>query len=74
MALFIVTTKNCSGISNTIKVENGMSVEVLIQNGSDPLSTLPGQQAIVQAFLSKYNIDIKKAAKLSSTYLDIKKK
>ncbi|MCK4661526.1 MAG: hypothetical protein KAT68_01565 [Bacteroidales bacterium] len=71
MALFLITTKNCSGTTNGIKVENGMTIEV-ISKYSDPINTNGGHE-VIDAFQRKYGIDIKKAAKLSKSYLDVKK-
>ena len=72
MALFIITTKNCSGVTNGIRVENGMSVEV-VSTYSNPVTTNGGHE-VVDAFQRKYGIDIKKASKLSMSYLDVVKK
>lgn len=70
MALFRITVKQ-SSITNGIRVEKGMTVDV-VSNYSNPVSTNGGQE-VIDAFLRIYGIDIKKAGKLSSAYLDIKK-
>lgn len=70
MALFLVTVKR-SSIINGIRLEKGMSVEV-VSSYSNPLSTNGGHE-VQEAFLRKYNIDLKKAASLSADCLDIKR-
>lgn len=70
MALFLVTVKR-SSIINGIRLEKGMSVEV-VSSYSNPLSTNGGHE-VQEAFLRKYNIDLKKAASLSAGCLDVKK-
>ena len=59
MARFKITTKhdrNCNGI----RIEPGMSVEVITQSMSNPVST-NGGQLVIDAFYRIYGIDIKKA-------------
>ena len=58
-------------MSNGIIIEPGMSVEVVTQTFSNPVST-NGGQAVVDAFMRIYGIDIKKAGALSTVYLDVK--
>ena len=70
MALFKITVKS-SGTTNGIKLEKGMSVEV-VSNYSNPISTNGGHE-FVDAFDRKYGIDIKKAGGLSSTKLSVEK-
>jgi len=70
MALFKITVKS-SGTTNGIKLEKGMSVEV-VSNYSSPISTNGGHE-FVDAFDRKYGIDIKKAGGLSSTKLSVEK-
>ena len=72
MALFVITTKNCSGTVNGIRVENGMSVEV-VSTYSNPVTTNGGKE-VLDAFQRKYGIDLKKAGRFSLSYLDIVKK
>ena len=58
MARFKITTKhvrNCNGI----RIEPGMSVEVITQSMSNPVST-NGGQLVIDAFYRIYGIDIKK--------------
>ena len=58
-------------MSNGIIIEPGMSVEVVTQTFSNPVST-NGGQVVVDAFMRIYGVDIKKAGALSTVYLDVK--
>lgn len=69
MPMFQITTKSRKS-SNGIRIEPGMQVEVLTQSASNPVTT-NGGQIVVDAFLRKYNIDIKKAGCLSMTELRV---
>lgn len=71
MALFRITVKqpkNCNGI----RIEKGMSVEVVTNSFSNPITT-NGGQPVVDAFIRNYGIDIKKAGALNMVYLDCQK-
>jgi hypothetical protein len=68
MALFKITVKNSSS-NNGIRTEKGMSVEV-VSNYSNPVTTNGGHE-VQDAFLRKYNIDMKKACKLSMLHLEV---
>ena len=71
MARFRITTKhlkNCNGI----RIEPGMSVEVITQTMSNPVITNGGQN-VVDAFYRIYGIDIKKAGCLSMVELEVDK-
>ena len=70
MALFKITVKRTK-LTNGIRLEEGMSVEV-VSTYSNPISTNGGHQ-VIEAFERKYGIDIKKAGGLSSSTLDIEK-
>ena len=67
MPRFRITTKNRLN-SNGIRIEPGMSVEVITNPFSNPVTT-NGGQAVVDAFMRIYGIDIKKAGALSMAYL-----
>lgn len=69
MARFIVTTKRMTQF-NGIRIEPGMSVEVITNNFNNPL-LMNGGQPIVDAFMRIYGIDIRKAGILNQSYLDI---
>lgn len=69
MARFRITTKqvkNCNGI----RIEPGMSVEVITQSMSNPVST-NGGQPVIETFYRIYGIDIKKAGCLNMVELDV---
>lgn len=70
MAKFQITTKNRKQ-SNGIRIEPGMSVEVVTQSMSNPVTT-NGGQLVVDAFYRIYGIDIKKAGCLNMVDLDVK--
>jgi hypothetical protein len=69
MALWKITTKIGRTI-NGIRIEKGLSVEVIMQTYSNPISTSLGRKQIADAFMRKYGIDMEKACMLSATYLD----
>ena len=69
--LYRITVKN-SKLSNGIRVEKGMSVDVVSNSMSNPVVT-NGGQTVVDAFMRIYWIDIKKAGALSMAYLDVVK-
>ena len=58
-------------MSNGIIIEPGMSVEVVTQSFCNPVSN-NGGQAVADAFMRIYGVDIKKAGMLSTVYLDVK--
>ena len=69
MALFKLTVKTSKTV-NGVKIEKGMSVEVV--SNSNPMRN--GHNSDFQeAFSEKYNIDIKKAGGISESNLDIVK-
>ena len=67
--LYRITVKN-SKLSNGIRVEKGMSVDVVSNSMSNPVVT-NGGQSVVDAFMRIYGIDIRKAGALSMAYLDV---
>ena len=71
MPRFKITTKhpaNCNGI----RIEPGMTVEVVSQSLNNPV-TSDGGKLVADAFYRMYGIDIKKAGCLNSFYLDVKR-
>lgn len=70
MALFKITVKR-TGTVNNIRLEAGMSVEV-ISTYSNPITTNGGHQ-VIEAFERKYGVDIKRAGALSSSALNVEK-
>ena len=71
MPLFRITTKQSKN-ANGIRIEKGMSVEVVTSSMSNQLTT-NGGQAVADAFMRVYGIDAKKAGILSTVYLDVVK-
>ena len=69
--LYRVTVKSSKN-SNGIRVERGMSVEVVTNNITNPVTT-NGGQAVVDAFMRIYGIDIRKAGALNMVYLDVQR-
>ena len=69
MPLFRITVKQSKN-SNGVRIEKGMSVEVVTQSMSNPVST-NGGQVVADAFMRLYGVDIKKAGALSMVYLDV---
>ena len=69
MPLFKITTKQSKN-ANGIRIEKGMSVDVVTSSMSNPLTT-NGGQAVADAFMRVYGIDAKKAGILSTVYLDV---
>lgn len=57
-------------LSNGIRIERGMSVDVVTNSISNPVVTNGGQQ-VADAFMRIYGVDIKKAGALNMIYLDV---
>lgn len=70
MPQFQVTVKQMKN-SNNLRIEKGMSVTVVTQYMSNPLTTNGGQD-IVNAFIRIYGVDLKRIGALSSVYLDVR--
>lgn len=58
--------------SNGIRIERGMSVEVVTNNITNPVTT-NGGQTVADAFMRIYGIDIRKAGALNMVYLDVQR-
>ena len=69
--LYRVTVKSSKN-SNNIRIERGMSVEVVTNNITNPVTT-NGGQAVADAFMRIYGIDIRKAGALNMVYLDVQR-
>ena len=52
-----------------MRIERGMSVDVVTNSMSNPITT-NGGQPVVDAFMRIYGIDIRKAGALSMAWLD----
>ena len=70
MPRFLITTKSRTQL-NGIRIEPGMSVEVITSNYTNPL-TMNGGQPVVDAFMRIYGIDIRRAGICSPVYLDVR--
>ncbi len=71
MPRFRITTKNRKNV-NGIRIEPGMSVEVVTQSMSNPVVT-NGGQVVADAFMRVYGIDLRRANALNTVYLDIQR-
>ena len=71
MARFIITTKQMKN-ANGIRIEPGMTVEVVTQFMSNPVLS-NGGQPVVDAFMRIYGIDIRRAGILNMNYLDVER-
>jgi hypothetical protein len=69
--VYRVTVKS-SKLTSGIRVERGMSVDVVTNNITNPVTT-NGGQAVADAFMRIYGIDIRKAGALSMAYLDVQR-
>jgi hypothetical protein len=69
MPLFRVTVKQPK-ISSGIRIERGMSVDVVSNSMSNPL-TVNGGQLVADAFMRIYGVDMKRLGALRTVYLDV---
>lgn len=72
MPLFRITVKQ-RATANGVRLEPGMSVDVVTNSMSNPLLT-NGGQAVIDAFMRIYGVDIKRAGALNTVYLDVQKR
>ena len=70
MALFKVTTKAANSPMAFFLIEPDMSVEVATVSAVNPI-TANGGQAVADAFMRVYGIDLKKAGALNSACLEV---
>ena len=71
MPLFRVIVKQ-SKLSSGIRIERGMSVDVVTNSMSNPLTT-NGGQAVADAFMRIYGVDMRRLGALSTVYLDVER-
>ena len=69
--LYRITVKSPKN-TNGVRIERGMSVDVVTNSLSDPVST-NGGQVVADAFMRIYGIDIKKAGALNRAWLDVER-
>ncbi len=71
MPLFRVTVKQPK-LCNGVRLERGMSVDVVSNSMSNPVVT-NGGQPVIDAFMRIYGVDIKKAGAVNMAYLDVER-
>ena len=71
MPLFRITVKTRVN-TNGIRLEPGMSVDVVSNSSSDPIHT-NGGRSVADAFMHNYGVDIKRAGALNSSYLKVER-
>lgn len=69
--VYRVTVKNSKN-TNGIRVDRGMSVDVVTNSITNPVTT-NGGQAVADAFMRIYGIDIRRAGALNMVYLDVQR-
>lgn len=71
MPLYRITVKQ-SKLTSGVRVERGMSVDVVTNSMSNPVTT-NGGQAVADAFMRVYGVDIRKVGVLNMAYLDVER-
>lgn len=69
--IYRVTVKQ-SKLTSGIRVDRGMSVDVVSNSMNNPVTTNGGQD-VVNAFMRVYGVDIRQAGVLSMAYLDVER-
>ena len=69
--IYRITVKSPKN-TNGVRIERGMSVDVVTNSFGDPVST-NGGQIVADAFMRIYGIDIKKAGALNRAWLDVER-
>lgn len=69
--LYRITVKN-SKLTNGVRIDKGMFVDVVTNSTSNPV-LINGGQAVADAFMRIYGVDIKKAGALSMAWLDVER-
>lgn len=69
--IYRVTVKQ-SKLTSGIRVDRGMSVDVVSNSMNNPVTTNGGQD-VVNAFMRVYGVDIRQAGALSMAYLDVER-
>jgi len=69
--LYRITVKSPKN-TNGVRIERGMSVDIVTNSFGDPVST-NGGQVVADAFMRIYGIDIKKAGALNRAWLDVER-
>lgn len=69
--VYRVTVKSSKN-TNGIRIDRGMSVDVVTNSITNPV-TINGGQAVADAFMRIYGIDIRRAGALNMVYLDVQR-
>lgn len=69
--LYRVTVKQ-NKLNAGIRIERGMSVDVVTNSITNPVTT-NGGQPVVDAFMRIYGIDLRKLGALNMAYLDVQR-
>ena len=69
--VYRVTVKSNKN-TNGIRIDRGMSVDVVTNSITNPVTT-NGGQAVADAFMRIYGIDIRRAGALNMAYLDVQR-
>ena len=69
--VYRITVKNSKN-TNGVRIDRGMSVDVVTSSITNPVTT-NGGQAVADAFMRIYGIDIRRAGALNMAYLDVQK-
>ena len=69
MPLYRVTVKQMK-VANGLRIEKGMTADVVANSISNPVVT-NGGQLVNDAFMRLYGIDLKKLGALNMVYLDV---
>ena len=70
MPLYRVTVKQMK-VANGLRIERGMTADVVTNSISNPVVT-NGGQLVNDAFMRLYGVDLKKLGALNMVYLDVK--
>lgn len=70
MPLYRVTVKQLK-VANGLRIEKGMTADVVTNSISNPVVT-NGGQLVNDAFMRLYGVDLKKLGALNMVYLDVK--
>ena len=70
MPLYRVTVKQMK-VANGLRIEMGMTADVVTNSISNPVVT-NGGQLVNDAFMRLYGVDLKKLGALNMVYLDVK--
>lgn len=71
MPLYRVTVKQIK-VSNGLRIEKGMSVDVVTNSIQNPLCSSSEKQKVADAFMRIYGVDMDKIGALNMVYLDVK--